>query len=288
MSTSYEESKLDSCSPDIVSDIFGVQFCAKGSYYPGSNKLDPVWYFRGPSKVEIYQTKVESFDKLTFEYTWDTDDTKPEKGIMENIKLNLDTPGSQVKRNAYIHLKYDDIKTFFLLDINIPLRNTQFELRYDWTFKNKIVKLSLKKDGDEYFTHTNTLQTFPGKYEGSSKMIYMNSVIMDWTGTMYNRLNRYTLHAELNGLYHDPITISSDYSRAQDTVNLTSRLRASNFNVGIVSEILLSSRGLKTKTALDYEIGILKGNIDIFGKYGESQRGMLNKKAFSLSVLVRN
>ena len=287
LETIHKQNVLDVCTPSIVGDIFGLEFCAKGAYHPGDGNFDPSWYFKGPSKAEVYQTKVDNFDKLVFEYTWDTDDSKPEKGIMQDIKLSLDTPGSMVKRNAYIHLKFDDIKTFFLIDLNMPLRKTQLEIRYDWAVKNKVIRLALKKDGNEILTQTNTLTSYPNKHEGSSQLIYMNSKIMDWKGTIYTGANKYSLDAELNGLYHEPIVVSADYSKVRNLVKIASGIKASKSRIDMESKIILTDFGLKTETVMEYHLGSHEGKVNFFGKYSENQHGLLNKKSFSLSLQVK-
>ena len=284
----YPEQSMDICSSKFASDIFGLELCAVGKYHKSNGKFTPAWYFFGPAKVEINLRKTDKFEKLTFDYTWVTDDSKPEKGIMEDFKLIIDTPGSLRNRKVYAQLKFDDINSYFLFDLNMPIRKTQLELKFDWRSNKKLLSGFMFNEGTEVFTVLGDIETFSMKHEANAKLYIRGDQMLNWKGVVYSNSNKFNLNAELQGSFHQPIVVKADYVKSKEKVLLSGTLASGGVRLELKSKSEITLDSLRTKALLKYDVPSYgKGSVDLAAKIRDVQQGLLVTKIISFDIKVR-
>ena len=110
------------CSPETANTMFGLSGCGHASYFHGRHKGDPEWFFAGPSRFNLIFRKTDTFKGLIAKYSWMQNNASALRGVINDISLIYDTPGSVINRKTIFAVKYDDKETFFDIDI-ITLRN---------------------------------------------------------------------------------------------------------------------------------------------------------------------
>jgi hypothetical protein len=284
----HKKEYLTKCSSESTADILGLRICSEGYYYHGNYSESPEWYFTGPSLAAFYLEKIDSLEKISLEYSWSRDLSKPDKGIVDNILLALDTPGSKVKRGFSSQLKFDDIKTFFLVEIRFPVWNTSLELRYDWSLMRKIIKGSITVEGFDVIVFTQQLEKQEKKFEALCKLVYWGNKVVDWQGTVHIAPNKQSLAVKLRGNFHEPVDITGDFIKNENNIqiigNFTTNGLSLNYNGKChYSESLVKSTGIVTYFITGQNSGIF----ELSGKVQKIQQGMLKRHIISISAKVR-
>ena len=278
---------LEKCSSDKIANLLGFKICAEGHYYSGNAGSSPEWYFTGSSFAAIYLKKIDSLDRISVDYSWSRDDSSPGKGIMDDIRLVLDTPGSKMKRGFFTQLKFDNIKTFFLIEIDFPVWNTHMELRYDWSPMKKTIKGSLTIEGFDIIVLSMQLEKQDNKYEASCNLIYWNKEIVDWQGTVHTVPNKHSLDATLKGSFHDPIAIAGDFLVQQNNINLSANLTSNVLNINFNGKCHLSETVFKITGMMMYKITEkYAGTLDLSAKVQTAQQGLLKKQNVIITCKV--
>ena len=278
---------LEKCSSEKISDIFGFKICCKGNYYPGNADTSPDWYFTGPSFATLHLEKIDSLEKIYFEYSWSRDDSNPMKGVIDDIRLSLDTPGSSIKRGFSWHLKFDDIKTFFLLKIDFPVWKSGVELRYDWSVAKKVLKGFLVIAGFDIIGLEYQTEKQEQKYEAKYRLKYWGEEILDWQGIFHTAPNKHSIDAKLKGNFHEPINIAVDFIISDNNMhisgNVTSNIVKLNFN----GKCQQSETTIKTTGIIAYDVANkYSGTLDLSIKVQMVQQGMLKKNSFIILCKV--
>jgi Domain of unknown function (DUF1943)/Lipoprotein amino terminal region len=278
---------VEKCSSDKIAKLFGLEACVRGNYYHGISGAFPNWYFTGPSNAAIYMNKVDSHSSITLDFAWSKDDSIPGKGITDEIKVSIETPGSKVRRGFLTRLKYDDIRTLFLLEIDFPIWDTFLELKYDWSSLKKTIKGSLTIEGFQVLDFTQQLEKQDYKYEASWKFVYWNNEIINWQGKINTVPNKFSLDAILKGSFHNTFEVSGDMLVNDNNMHLTANLTSDLHNIQLNGKNQFSENGFKFTGTTVYKIkGKHIGTIDLSTKYQTIQQGILKKQTLTVTFKV--
>jgi hypothetical protein len=287
LSTLGGHESVEKCSSDKIAKLLGFEVCVQGNYYHGITEKFPNWYFTGPSNAAIYMHKVDSLSSITLDFGWSTDNSIPGKGITEEIKLSIETPGSKLKRGFLTRLKFDDIRTLVLLEIDIPLWDTYLELRYDWSSLKKIIKGSLIIEGFEVFNFSQQLEKQDFKYDAFWKFVYWNKEIINWQGKINTVPNKYSMNAILKGSFHNPLEVTGDLLLSDNNIHLAANFTADMLNIQLTGKSQISENGFKFTGTTVYKLKDKQvGTIDLSTKYQSFQQGILKKQTLTVTCKV--
>ena len=210
LSSYQKQEKIEVCSPETLNAIFGLQGCGKVSYFHGRNKGDPHWFFTGPSKLSLVFEKTDTFNSIIGKYAWITDTTHQNRGPINDISLVYDTPGSQSNRKTIFKISNDEKRTFFDLDLIIPVLGFKFGLKYDWTERRKVFSIGVSSGEQEILRFTTQLIKYSNKFEGVAKIRYNEEEMLDWEGKLHVKKRKYSLNASLKSKFHDEFIASGE------------------------------------------------------------------------------
>ena len=282
----HDKQSLDTCSPSLLSDTLGLKYCISGSFYKGRQSETPKWYFTGPIRANVIMSKVDSFKSIVAKYKW-RDETKMTKGQLQSIDVIIDTPGSSVNRKSYLQIQFNNLKSYFLFDLSIPLRESHILFEYDWSSRRKVVRAKFRRLGADVIDFQSKLDAYPRKYEGVVDLTFFDTPLLDWKGTFYNISNRYRIDATLNSYYHKPILIKGNYRVKDLTLKHATSITSEKLDVALKGMAYRTGNGFKSDSRINYDLWeTYNGKIQIMNKYRILQSGMLNKKDISFLIKV--
>ncbi len=107
--------------------------------------------------------KTDTFDKYSLVYAWSRDDTKPDLSLT-TLRVALDTPGSYRSHRTGLSLAYDGKHRYLSADAQLPYKQIQAAVRYEWTDGTKQVKGSLRAKGGNIGSLNAAVKTeMPGR-----------------------------------------------------------------------------------------------------------------------------
>ena len=206
---SYQkQERIEVCSPTTMNTIFGLKGCGKISYHQGRSADDPHWLFTGPSRLSFVFEKTESFKSIIAKYAWITDNSHQSRGPINDISLVYDTPGSKSNRKTIFKISYDEKRSFFDLDLIIPVVGFKFGLKYDWTERLKVFSLGISSREEELLRITTQVIKYSNKYEGMVRIRFNDQEIMNWESKLHVKKRKYSLNALLKGIFHEEVILS--------------------------------------------------------------------------------
>ena len=223
------------CSPETANTMFGLSGCGHASYFHGRHKGDPEWFFAGPSRFNLIFRKTDTFKGLIVKYSWMQNNASALRGVINDISLIYDTPGSVINRKTIFAVKYDDKETFFDIDIIIPALDVKLMTKFDWTERRKVFSVKLVSNQKEIFEFTKSLINFRTRIEGTFKVVWYDEEILNWMGTIHIKSGTYNVDANLNSLFHDKITLSADITKVKGVAHmeLEASLKSKSLNAGL-------------------------------------------------------
>ena len=208
---SYQKQEsLQLCSPNTVNTLTGLEACGHVSYFHGRNKGDPHWFFTGPSRLSFVFQKTDTFKSLIAKYAWITDSSHQSRGPINDISLVYDTPGSQSNRKTVFKISNDEKKTFFDLDLIIPVLGFKFGLKYDWTERRKVFTFGASFGNREVVRVTTQLIRYSNKYEGVARLTLNEEEILNWEGKLHVKQRKFSLDASIKSKFHDELRASGE------------------------------------------------------------------------------
>ena len=287
---SYQKlENFELCTPDTFDTIFGLSGCGHFSYHHGRSKGDPDWFFAGPSKASLVFRKTDTFKGLIAKYSWNKNNESSIRGIINDISLVYDTPGSSINRKTILAIKYDDKETFFDIDMIIPALNFKLGTKYDWTQTRKVISAKLSKNDEEIFEFTQSLIRYSRNFEGISKIILYDEEIIDWSGILYIKKGKYSLDAVLMSKFHDKIVASADFTKMKGIgkMQIDGILTSDNMNVNVSLVTRNDANAHSVKGDLSYKLSHLNvQSINFSGKLFSTKDGEKNVKKFNLDLNV--
>jgi hypothetical protein len=137
--------KISGCTPNLFSNIFGIELCAEAEYSPNPNSPENslATYFAGPSKAQIHLHKTDIFAKYIFKYEYiDTQQPGQIARNLQEVKILFDTPGSNINRRSNIEIQMDTNHwNYFSLGMDIPFNDIKVSLAYDWGPLKKLLRV---------------------------------------------------------------------------------------------------------------------------------------------------
>ena len=263
--------------------------CGHFSYHHGRSKGDPDWFFAGPSKASLVFRKTDTFKGLIAKYSWNKNNESSIRGIINDISLVYDTPGSSINRKTILAIKYDDKETFFDIDMIIPALNFKLGTKYDWTQTRKVISAKLSKNNEEIFEFTQSLIRYSRNFEGISKIILYDEEIIDWSGILYIKKGKYSLDAVLKSKFHDKIVASADFTKMKGIgkMQIDGILTSDNMNVNVSLVTRNDASAHSVKGDLSYKLSHLNvQSINFSGKLFSTKDGEKNVKKFNLDLNV--
>ena len=287
LETMHEEESINTCTPALLSDTLGLKYCLTGSYHSSSTSDAPKWYFRGPVKAEITMKKADKFDSIVANYKWKKE-AKFTKGEMQSIDVVIDTPGSTVNRKSYLQIQFNNLLSYFIFDLSIPLRESHILIEYDWSNLRKIIRGRFRRLGSDIINFQTKLDAYPRKYEGVVDLTFLDTQILNWKGTFYNISNRYRIDATLDSYYHKPVIIKGNYRVKNGTWRHTTMVTSYDLDCSLRGVAYRTRNGFKSDSKINYNIwGSYVGKVQVMNKYRAIQSGMLDKKDISFHIKVK-
>ena len=247
---SYQKlEKFELCSPETANTIFGLSGCGHASYFHGRQKGDPDWFFAGPSRFNIIFRKTDTFKGLIAKYSWMQNNASALRGVINDISLIYDTPGSTINRKTIFAVKYDDKETFFDIDIIIPALNVKLMSKFDWTERRKVFSVKLSSNQKEIFEFTQSLINFRTRIEGTFKVVWYDDEFVNWSGTVHIKPGSYNVDANLESLFHDKTTLSGDITKVKGGghVEVEASVTSKSLNAGLTFGIRSNKRSSSLK-----------------------------------------
>ena len=287
--TYQKQENIDLCTPNYMSDVFGLEACGRVSYYHGRSKGDPSWFFAGPSKAELIVRKMDNFENLIFKYSWIEDDKNKAKGMLNDIHVIYDTPGSSVNRKSLASVKYDDHNTYFDIDLIVPAKNIKVGFKYDWTTDRKGIVAGISIDNTDILKLTQSVIKQRSKYEGVSKLLYYDNQLLNWVWTLYSKSGKYSFDANLASSFHDKIKVSGDVTKLkrEDKIKIEGNIISNPLTLDMSSNCRISENVYSIKGNANYQIYSGKSNrIDLAGKISKTAQGELETQNLYLDFDV--
>ena len=247
---SYQKlENFELCSPETANTVFGLSGCGHASYFHGRNKGDPEWFFAGPSRFNIIFRKTDTFKGLIVKYSWMQNNASALRGVINDISLIYDTPGSIINRKTIFAVKYDDKETFFDIDIIIPALDVKLMSKFDWTERRKVFSVKLSSNQKEIFEFTQSLINFRTRIEGIFKVVWNDKEFVNWRGTIHIKPGTYNADANLESLLHDKITLSADITKVKGVghVEVEASVTSESLNAGLSLGIRSNKRSSSLK-----------------------------------------
>ena len=267
---SYQkEQKFELCSSETVNTIFGLSGCAHFAYHKGRSKGDPDWFFAGSSKASLAFRKTDTFKGLIAKYSWNKNNASAIRGVINDVSIVYDTPGSNINRKTIFSVKYDDKETFLDTNMIIPALKFKFGSKYDWTKSRKVFSAKMANNEEEIFEFTQSLIRYQGKYEGISKIIFYDNPILNWIGTMYLKPGKYSLDANLKSQFHDDIVVAADFTRmrGEGKMKVVGKLASDQLKVNISMDTRNTEKAKSVDGELTYSLhGSIMQAITFSGK----------------------
>ena len=288
---SYQKMEaFELCSPDTANTIFGLGGCGHASYYHGRNKGDPDWFFAGPSKFNLIFRKTDTFKGLIVKYSWMKNNASALRGIINDISLIYDTPGSIINRKTIFAVKYDDKDTFFDIDIIIPALNIKLMSKFDWTDRRKVFSVKLSSNQKEIFEFTTSMIQFRTRIEGIFKIVWFDEEFFNWMGTIYIKPGNYDVDATLKSVFHEKVDVSVDITKIKGAgrhMEVETSVTSSSLNAGLSLGIRKNKRSSSIKGEGSYKYRTFESQAVFFsGKNFYYQQSEDNGQKLSLNVKV--
>ena len=192
------------------------------------------------------------------------------KGMLNDVDIIYDIPGSKVNRKSRAIVKYNEKNTYFDIVLIIPACSIKFAFKYDLTSERKGITASLLMDNSNNFSFTQRVVKLNSKYEGVYELIYHEKHLLNWLWTLYSKKGKYSLDAKLEGSFHDRIKISG-------------KIYSAPLNIEISSNCRLSEKVYSIKGSENYQIyNAVTNRIDLAGKATNSKKGEVERNTFYL------
>ena len=287
---SYQkEEDLNYCTPEYISDTFGMETCGHVGFFHGRASDDPTWLWSGHANMKISLTKTDSFQDMIVKYAWTTDTSNPRKGTMNDIYVIYDTPGSSVVRKTIFEVKFDEYGKFVDVDLIIPALDIKAQIKYDWIPEKKNIDASLIVDRSEIIRMTTSISKYPNKFEGIARLIYLNKKIVDWTGNLHSipASGRYSLAASLDGSLHPKVNLTGDLTRKGDKFEAQGSLASTFVDLKFSSNSRLTDTTYKLKGSANYSfLGGPKHLVDVVTRSSKLTQGVLTTRNLHLDINV--
>ena len=287
---SYQkEEDLNYCTPGFISEVFGVETCGHLSFFHGRAKDDPTWIYAGPSQASVSLRKTDTFSDMIVKYAWTTDDSNPNKGVLHDVYLIYDTPGSNIVRKTLFEVKFDEHGKYSDIDLIIPALDIKAQLKYDWMpdRKNLTVLFSMAKQ--EILKLSQSITKHPNKFEGIASLAYFGSNIVDWKGRLHSTetSGRYSLSGRLTGRLHPEVTVTGDLTRRGDKYEVQGNVSSNFLALSFTTGCRLTNTTYKMKGTANYAfLGGKMHQLDVVGKSSKTVQGELTTSAVQFDINV--
>ena len=287
---SYQkEEDLNYCTPGFISEMFGVETCGHLSFFHGRSQDDPTWIYAGPSQASISLKKTDTFTDMIVKYAWTTDDSNPNKGVLHDVYVIYDTPGSTVVRKTIFEVKFDEQGKYSDVDLIIPALDIKAQLKYDWMPDRKNLTVLFSMATQEILRLSQSVTKFPNKFEGVARLVYFGTNILDWTGSLHSTetSGRYSLVGSLAGLLHPEITVTGDLTQRGNKYEVQGNITSDFLVLTFTSDSRLTNTTYKLKGTANYSfLGGIMNQLDVVGKSSKLIQGELTTSAVQLDLNV--
>ncbi|XP_042889118.1 uncharacterized protein LOC122264331 isoform X2 [Penaeus japonicus] len=198
----YEE--VESCSPELVNNVLGLEFCNTWRYTVHSDEDNTV--ITEPYAMELTVSKADDFDHYQFSYT-------RRRNMFEIL---FDTPGSSVDRkiNLNINLKSNHARG----TLTIPGSRFDVEGQYEYTSEMKKLALKYSRDtalrGEMEISLQTVKETDNVKYSPKFMMTITDFFDISTSGSLLTGPNDFMLEGNIMSSFQDePAGFKAFWSR---------------------------------------------------------------------------
>lgn len=280
-----EPIKYEGCTPQGFSDIMGVKFCGFSLYHDNpQDQLDIV--FSGPFSLNLAMAKTDNFDQYTFEYSW-----QQEEPELSKITAVLDTPGSRINRRSNMHISYNpQAFDYVAVDMEIPVRQIDFNAVYQWTQAKKLAKARLGMDNTELVNMFYSWATLQGRSEAQAKITYQTLEIVNWNAGLLFSKAKIDFDSKLMSYYlAQPITARGNVINLNDRWDLSGEITSQFLNTHLTGIFQHTDTSFNVKGDLRYSLlGKSEQSLAIQCAYKVNSVGELEKHLFFAQVEPRN
>lgn len=187
----YEE--VESCSPELVNNVLGLEFCNTWRYTVHSDEDNTV--ITEPYAMELTVSKADDFDHYQFSYT-------RRRNMFEIL---FDTPGSSVDRkiNLNINLKSNHARG----TLTIPGSRFDVEGQYEYTSEMKKLALKYSRDtalrGEMEISLQTLKETDNVKYSPKFMMTITDFFDISTSGSLLTGPNDFMLEGNIMSSFQD-------------------------------------------------------------------------------------
>ena len=286
LSTPNLPKTYEGCTSETFNKFLGLKMCGQALYHENpKDELD--LYFAGPISFKLGMTKIDIFDKFTFDYEWTQDEP-----TQAQLIVILDTPGSMINRRSSVNLSLDPkTLTSMSLDVEIPVKDVKINAMYLWTSLEKVLKASFNMENREVLSLHQSLKVQDEGRETDGKMLvkYQQDELIHWTGSLTRSMTKMDLSTSLDSIYLPrPMSGSFNLHNRADQWDLSGQIQSHWINVDSKGLFQQTDTSFRIKSDLSYNIiGSRRSqSLSLQCSYKLNRIGQLDKHLFNVMLDV--
>ncbi|CAG7820252.1 unnamed protein product [Allacma fusca] len=252
------------------STIFGVEFCTE---------IDTpehiIFPLSTPAVVSVYIQKTDTFDSYDFEYSFSNENS------VTSVKVDFDTPGSQINRKLSANFELDYINGELEAAVHAPTKSFSIDGKY--SASEKSVQLSVTSMDDQVLIFKTGLNQHGTRLEPNLFIQFYNRPLLHLEGSI-DLLNigetngRANVDLSLKHLTQSPIHITGDINRSGEKFDTTIGVESYILTGNVRSQFRFKPGHVSSKAVAEYSWKNAETRtVDISAKVQNTKKGSLSK-----------